>query len=106
MRSQWLIFLTMSDKEVGDFTDLLQAFPQLTTLQFKSSKITDLGVLRLKALPQLRVLALENAEISDAGLAPLRDLVYLAKLNLKGTKVSDTGVQEIQRALPALKVER
>ena len=67
----------MSDKEVGNFTKVLQAFPRLTTLQFKSTKISDAGLTHLKGLPQLRTLALENATITDAGLAQLKDLIYL-----------------------------
>ncbi len=101
-----LRYYEVSDKEVGDFTNWLQAFPRLTKLEFKSTKITDAGVKHLKALPQLRTLTLENAAITDAGLADLKDLLNLEALNLKGAKVTDAGVQAIQRALPKAKVER
>jgi hypothetical protein len=57
-------------------------------------------------LPQLRTLALENAAITDAGLAQLKGLTYLEVLDLKGTKVTDAGVQELQKALPRVKVQR
>jgi hypothetical protein len=101
-----LRYYQMSDKEVGDFTQWLQAFPRLTTLQFKSTKITDAGLVHLKHFPQLRTLALENTTISDAGLALVKDLTYLEALDLKGTKVADAAVQKLQQALPRVKVER
>ena len=101
-----LRYYEVSDKEVGDFAKWLQAFPRLTTLQFKSTKITDAGLAHLKGLPRLRTVALENAKVTDAGLAHLKDLIDLEALNLKGTKVTDAGVQELQKALPKVKVER
>lgn len=101
-----LRYYEVIDKEVGDFTKWLQAFPRLTKLQFKSTKITDAGLTHLKALPRLRILALENATITDAGLAPFRALVDLEALDLKGTKITDVGVQDIQQALFKAKVER
>jgi hypothetical protein len=101
-----LRYYELSDKEVGDFTRWLQAFPRLTSLQFKSTKISDAGLAHLKSLPQLRTLTLENAAVTDSGLAPLKDLIYLEALNLKGTKVTEAGAQAIQQALPKVKVER
>lgn len=101
-----LRYYEVSDEEVANFARVLQAFPRLTTLQFKSTKISDAGLKPLKGLSQLRVLALENAAITDAGLAHLKDLTCLEALNLKGTKVTDAGVRDIQRMLPKMKVER
>jgi hypothetical protein len=101
-----LRYYEVSDDEVAKFAKALRAFPRLTTLEFKSTKITDAGLAHLKDLPQLRVLSLENAAVTDAGLAPLKDLTYLEALNVKGTKVTDAGVQELQRILPRMKVER
>jgi hypothetical protein len=96
----------VSDEEVEHFTKVLQAFPQLATLQFKSTKITDAGLAHLKSLPRLRSLTLENAAITDGGLMHLKVLTQLQEVDLKGTKVSDAGVQELQKALPSVKVER
>jgi hypothetical protein len=101
-----LRYYEVSDKEVGDFTERLQAFPRLTTLQFKSTKITDDGLTHLKRLPRLRTLVLENARVTDTGLGQLKDLSHLEALNLKGTQVTDAGVQILQEALPGVKVER
>ena len=101
-----LRYYEVSDKEVGDFTKWLQAFPRLTTLQFKSTKITDAGLSHLKSLPQLRHLRLEGAAISDAGLEHLKALTQLQELHLEGTQVTDAGVDALQKALPELKVGR
>ena len=101
-----LRYYELDDQELADFMDVLIAFPQLGTLQFKSAKITDAGLPPLNRLPQLRRLSLENAEITDAGLNGLKALKRLEELNLKGTKVSDAGIQEFKQALPQVKVER
>lgn len=101
-----LRYYEVSDKEVGDFARWLQAFPRMTTLQFKSTKITDAGLAHLNALPQLRTLALENTMVTDAGLVQLKGLTSLESLSLKGTKVTDAGVKELRKALPQVKIER
>lgn len=101
-----LRYYELSDKEVGDFAKWLQAFPRLTSLQFKSTKITDAGAVHLKALPKLRALALENAAITDAALETLKDLSDLKALTLTGTKVTDAGVEKLKHALPELKIQR
>lgn len=101
-----LRYYEVDDMELANFTNLLQAFPRLVTLQFKSTKITDAGLAHLKALPQLRSLALENAAITDAGIEHLKALTDLEELDLRGTQVTNVGVQAIQNALPKLNVER
>jgi hypothetical protein len=101
-----LRYYEMDDAAVADFTKLLQAFPRLAELQFKSRKITDAGLAHLKNLPQLRSVSFENALITDAGLTQLKALTQLRELCVKGTKVTDAGVQAIKKALPKVKVER
>jgi hypothetical protein len=96
----------LDDDAVAEFAKLLQAFPRLAELHFKSTKITDAGLAHLGSLPQLRRVSLENAPITDAGLRHLRALTQLQELCLKGSKVTDTGVQELQKAQPTVKVER
>lgn len=96
----------LDDMEVTDFVKVLQVLPHLTTLEFKSPKITDAALLQIKRMSQLRSLTLENAAITDAGAAHLKDLTYLETLNLKGTKITDAGIKDIQQALPKVKVER
>jgi squalene-hopene cyclase-like protein len=100
-----LRYYDVSDQEVENLTKVLQAFPRLEALDLKSAKITDSGLPHLQNLPQLRRLVLEAA-VTDAGLMHLRSLLQLEELSLKGTKVTDAGVQELQKALPRLKVNR
>ncbi len=100
-----LRYYEVSDEEVGNFAKILQAFPRLAALQFKSKKFTDAGLAHLKSLPQLRSVTLENAAITDAGLAHLKALTQLQELHLKGTKVTEAGIQQLQKALPKVKVE-
>lgn len=77
-----LSFYEVEDQQVANLAKLLQAFPRLKELKFKSTKIT------------------------DAGLAHLKTLRQLDSLSLKDTKVTDAGVQDFQRALPRVKIER
>ena len=96
----------LDDEDLRRVSARLSVLSQLATLEFRSPKITDAGLVHLKVLPQLRHLGLENAAITDAGLPHLKAMTYLDSLNLKGTKVTDAGRQEIERALPNAKVER
>ncbi len=101
-----LRYYEVSDDELANFAQVLKAFPRLATLEFKSPKITDAGLVPLFKLSQLKNLTLENTALTDAGLAQLQVFTQLEKLNLKGTKVTDAGVTAIQQQLPQLKVER
>jgi hypothetical protein len=101
-----LRYYDVSDKEVGDFTRWLQAYPRLATLQLKSTKITDAGLAHLKDLPRLRRLWVESAAITDSGLEHLKALTQLQEVHLKGTKVTDAGVEAFQKAQPKVKIER
>ncbi|MBC7820715.1 MAG: hypothetical protein IAG10_27840 [Planctomycetaceae bacterium] len=94
------------DDDLAQMVARLMAFPQLTTLKIRYSKLTDAGVVHLKKLPALRNLSLETSAITDAGLAQLTDLTQLGTLNLKGTQVTDAGVQAFEKAMPKTKVER
>jgi Leucine-rich repeat (LRR) protein len=83
----------------------LAAFPNLKALDIKSGKMSDAGLRHLQNLPQLRKLSVE-APVTDAGLAHLKALHQLEELSLKGSKVTDAGVQELQKALANVKVDR
>ncbi|MEX2306813.1 MAG: prenyltransferase/squalene oxidase repeat-containing protein [Pirellulales bacterium] len=96
----------VDDQELMTLTPLLTAFPDLKTLQFKSARITDAGLVSLNSLAQLQSLSLENAAVTDAGLVHLKPLTHLEELNLKGTNVTDVGVQDFQTAMPRVKVVR
>jgi hypothetical protein len=99
------IVYELDNEDLASLVELLKAFPQLATLRFKSSGLSDAGLVHLKQLPQLRTLSLENAAITDAGLTQLKALTALEELNLAGTKVTAAGVQEFEKALPKVKVK-
>lgn len=101
-----LRYYAIDDAALANFAKELQAFPRLTTLQFKSAKITDAGLAHLKSLSQLRSLSLENAAITDAGLEHLRALRHLESLNLKGTRVTDAGIKKFQKEASKVDVLR
>ena len=44
--------------------------------------------------------------MTDAGLEHLKELKQLKYLNLSGTNVTDDGVQDLQKALPSLRIVR
>jgi Squalene-hopene cyclase N-terminal domain len=100
------VVFEVEDEDLAGLVTLLTAFPQLTSLHFKSQRITDAGLAPLQRLSQLRSVSLETAAITDAGLMRLKTLTYLEELNLKGTKVTDAGVQDFQQALPKAIIAR
>jgi hypothetical protein len=100
------IGVEIDDDQLGTLARLLTAFPQLKSLQLKSPQITDAGASHLKGLSQLQNLSLEQAAMTDAGLMNLKVLTGLTKLNLKETKVTDAGVADLQKALPAVMIQR
>ena len=66
---------------------------------------TDKGLAHLKGLTSLETLNLENTRgVSDFGLVHLKALTNLRQLDLDGTKVTDAGVQDLQEALPRVKI--
>ena len=100
-----LRYYDLSDDEVESFTKVLGALPGLRALEIKSAKMSDSGLAHLQNLTQLRQLSLEGP-ITDAGLPHLKALRQLEVLSLKGTKVTDAGIQELQKALTNVKVDR
>lgn len=70
--------------------DAMAAIPTLETIDLSHTRVTDMGLLKLKGLQNVRELNLFYAElITDEGLAALRTWNRIAKLNLRGTKVTD-----------------
>jgi len=73
----------------GDL-DALRGLPQLARLDLSLTRITDLGMLRLKDLPNITELNLFYAEhVTDEGVAAIKGWKKLARLNLRGTKITD-----------------
>ena len=83
----------------------LKGFTKLRRLDLGGTEVTDKGLERLKGLTSLETLSLENTSgVSDFGLVHLKRLTNLRKLNLSGTRVTDAGVQDLQKALPKVKI--
>lgn len=92
----------VSDDGLGQLTEL----PRLRDLALRDTGVTDVGLAHLKALPKLRTLALSRAKITDAGLVHLRHMPSLKTVSLFGNHLSEVAIQELQTAMPDLKVER
>jgi len=108
----------------------LKDLARVTELWLGGPKITDAGLAQLGEMSGLTTLGLDHARISDAGLVHLERLTGLQKLSLSGTQVTDSGlvclrgltglrrlllldatpvtregVQQLQKALPNLKID-
>ena len=78
----------------------------LETVNLGGTQIGDAGLAHLNRLTRLENLGLDGTKVTDAGLALLTGLKKLSRLYLSGTQVTDAGVQELQQALPNLKIAR
>jgi hypothetical protein len=73
----------------GDL-DSVAALTHLQKLDLSLTRITDLGLLRLKGLKNVRELNLFFAElVTDEGLAAVKGWSRLERVNFRGTKVTD-----------------
>ena len=76
----------------GDL-DRVARTSSLKRLDLSLTRVTDLGIERLKPLTGIEELNLYACEhITDTALAHLRDWANLRKLNLRGTDTTDTGL--------------
>ena len=70
--------------------DRIAGLPQLEKLDLSHTRITDLGLLRLKDLRNVRELNLFYAElVTDEGLAAVKTWPRIECLNFRGVKVTD-----------------
>jgi internalin A len=77
----------------------------LTTLGLDHTRITDAGLVHLERLTSLQELRLSGTQITDNGLAYLSRLTALRRLFLfDSTPVTRAGKQQLQKALPSLKI--
>ncbi len=84
----------------------LKEIPRLRSLTLGGFLITDDDLKCLKDLPYLESLTLIHTINSDAGLEHLKGLENLYRLSLTNTNVTDAGIQDLQKALPHLKISR
>ena len=71
-----------------------------------ASIFNDDGLDRLEDLPHLQTLYLRDAGITDQGIDKVKKLPRLEKLYLCDTEVTDTSVNDLQNAMPNLKIKR
>ena len=94
---------------IGSITDAnlshLGLLTKLQTLYLYDSPITDAGLANLEGLPNLKLLDIHSMPITDAGLAHLKRFTKLQTLHLHKTKVTNAGIQDLQKALPKLKID-
>jgi Leucine-rich repeat (LRR) protein len=70
--------------------DALAAMTDLEKLDLSLTRVTDIGLLKLKSLEKVRELNLFYAElITDEGLAAMRNWTRIERINARGTKVTD-----------------
>lgn len=92
------------------FTDAMLAdLSRLSNPQFidlSGTEVTDRGLIDLKEMANVRIIDLGGTKITDAGLAHLKSLVGLRGVSLMGTEASPGALDELQRALPNVKIWR
>ena len=66
----------------------------------------NIGYIPLARLSNLSHVDLGFTKVAGRGLAHLKGLTKLARLDLHGLRVADDDVNELQQALPSLKINR
>jgi hypothetical protein len=74
---------------------VLEAFPQLRSLDLEGTEVTDEGLKSLGLLTQLRSLNLEGTHITDAGLEYLQGNSDLHDLVLGETEITNAGLKRV-----------
>lgn len=101
--------LTSLDLYGGRITDAgvkyLAGLKKLERLNLLGASITDEGAAILGGLPQLQELNLYRSQITNVGLAKLAALKNLQSLDVRYTRVSRGGVDDLKRAVPALRID-
>jgi hypothetical protein len=88
----------------------LKEFRNLENLDLSYTAITDASLAELRVLPKLRRLTIgtsyhpDTPEITDKGLKELKGIASLQTLNLRYTGTTKTGWDDLQAALPKLKI--
>lgn len=85
---------------------LLNELPQLRKVTFYHAQMMDSELAELKGLKQVEVLEFHNVSISDAGLKHLKGLSNLKEFHYSYTDITAKGIQDLQKALPNLKIQR
>jgi thiol-disulfide isomerase/thioredoxin len=96
--------LLIDTKVTDDGLKELKDWKELQLLFLHETAITDEGLKELKGLEGLRMLGLVGTKVTDAGLKELKGLKNLRYVYLHETKVTKAGRDDLQKALPDLKI--
>ena len=84
----------------------IKGLTNIEVLELSRTKVTDKALEHLKGFTRLQTLDLSGTEVTDKGLEQLKALKRLRMLDLSGTKVTNAGINDLQKALPKLKIVR
>lgn len=70
------------------------------------SRATDADLVYLRSTPSVHKLDLSNTRVTDKGLKSVKGLKRLSEVKLTGTQVTNVGVEDLQKALPDVKIQR
>jgi len=82
----------------------LKRLTKLKRLSLDDTKITDRGLEHLEGLNSLRALSLKRTSVTDAGLPRLKSCTSLRRLRIDNTYVTHAGMDELDRAMPELRI--
>jgi hypothetical protein len=100
-----LQMLVLSHTKITDAgLEHLRGLSKLETLSLEDTEVTDAGLVSIEGLTNLHFLDLNNTHVTDAGIKHLTGLTNLTLLLIKGPNVTDAAIQDLQKALPKLKV--
>lgn len=102
-----LKYVHCSEARLTDVSlDVFGRMPQLDGLSLQGNRFTDLGLERLKSLSNLNSLWIGRGEtrITDVGLKHVYGLKKLREFDVQGSPITMSGLQELQKAIPRLKV--
>ncbi|TWU05332.1 hypothetical protein [Allorhodopirellula heiligendammensis] len=93
-----------NNERLSELIPHINQFSEFSTLSLRSD-VTDDGLSLLADLPRLRNLDICSPSVTDAGIANLHELTELRSL-LVGRGISEHALDELQSALPKLKIRR
>jgi hypothetical protein len=82
----------------------LKMLTKLKRLSLDDTKITDRGLEQLEGLSNLRTLSLKHTSVTDAGLPRLKSCTSLRRLRVDNTYVTHAGMDDLDRAMPDLRI--
>jgi hypothetical protein len=81
-------------------------FRRVVSIELAGPEVDEHQIRHLHELPHLHTVWLSGPHVDDRTIAHLKGLTGLQFLNLPGTSVTDAGVQDLQQALPFLRIVR